>query len=185
MGLIMKIDIKKLIAMLFLTGSVASTNASVCNIVPGSVTCGHGTVDSLSGNGMVTVNGTTVSSSTLVNGLLNADDASFFSLDVNGSAKLTQCTINDTASIKGSLTASSTKFEKTLEIYSSETRFINSKVSNDLHLGHTDSRKQVVYLDNFSEISGDIIFDDGEGEVILRGQSKIGGKVIGGHIISK
>jgi len=181
----MKINVKKLAATLFLTGSVAAVNASVCNIVPGSVTCGHGTVDSLSGNGMATVNGTTVSGATLINGLLNAEDANFFSLEVNGSVKLTQCTINDVASIKGSFTASSTKFEKTLEVFSSETRFINSKVNNDLHLGHTDSKKQVVYLDNFSEVSGDIIFDDGEGEVIVRGQSKIGGKVIGGHTISK
>lgn len=179
----MKINIKKVVVTLFLTGSVATVNAGVCNIIPGSVTCGHGSADSLSGNGMVTVNGTTISGITQVNGLLNAEDANFFSLEVNGSVKLTQCTINDAANIKGSLTASSTKFEKTLEVYSSETRFINSKVSNDLHLGHTDSKKQVVYLDNFSEVSGDIIFDDGEGEVILRGQSKIGGKVIGGHTI--
>lgn len=176
--------IKKLVTTLFLTGSVVA-HASVCNIVPGSITCGKGTVEHLSGNGMVTVNGTTVSGSTLVNGLLNAEDANFFSLDVNGSAKLTQCTINEIASIKGSLVASSTKFEKTLEVFSSETRFVNSKVNQDLHLGHTDAKKQVVYLDNFSEVSGDIIFDDGEGEVILRGQSKIGGKVIGGQAISK
>lgn len=181
----MKVNLKKLTAALCLTGSVATANASVCNIVPGSVTCGHGTVDSLSGNGMVTVNGTIVSGATVVNGLLNADDANFYSLDINGSAKLTQCTINDVASIKGSLTASSTKFEKTLDIYSSETRFINSKVNNDLHLGHTDSRKQVIYLDNFSEVVGDIVFDDGEGKVILRGQSKIGGKVVGGYVVSK
>lgn len=181
----MKINIKKLAVTLFLTGSVAAVNASVCNIVPGSVTCGQGTVDSLSGNGMVTVNGTVISGATLVNGLLNAEDANFFSLEVNGSAKLTQCTINDAASVKGSLVASSTKFEKALEVFSSETRFINSKVSNDLHLGHTDSKKQVVYLDNFSEVSGDIIFDDGQGEVIVRGQSKVGGKVIGGQVISK
>lgn len=70
-------------------------------------------------------------------------------------------------------------------MFSSEIRFVNSKVSNDLHLGHTDSKKQAVYLDNFSEVSGDIIFDDGEGEVIVRGQSKIGGKVIGGQVFSK
>lgn len=120
---------------IFLTGSFAVVNASVCTIVPGSVTCGQGTTDSLSGNGMITVNGTTVSGETLVNGVLSADDANFFSLEVNGSAKLTQCTINAEARIKGSLTASSTKFEKKLEIFSSQTRFINSKVNNDLHLG--------------------------------------------------
>ncbi len=181
----MKINIKTIVATLCLTGGFAAVNASVCNIVPGSVTCGHGTVNSLSGNGMVNVNGTTVLGATIVNGLLNAEDANFLSLEVNGSVKLIQCTINDASSIKGSLTASSTKFEKTLEVYSNETRFINSKVSNDLHLGHTDSKKQVVYLDNFSEVSGDIIFDDGEGEVILRGQSKIGGKVIGGQTTLK
>lgn len=89
------------------------------------------------------------------------------------------------ASVKGFLTASSTKFEKKLEVFSSETRLINSKVRHDLHLGHTDSKKQVVYLDNFSEVSGNIIFDDGDGDVIVSGQSKIGGKVIGGHIIEK
>lgn len=36
-----------------------------------------------------------------------------------------------------------------------------------------------------SEIAGDIIFDDGNGEVILGSQSKIYGKVVGGHIIVK
>jgi len=45
--------------------------------------------------------------------------------------------------------------------------------------------KQFVYLDNFSEVSGDVIFDDGEGEVILRGHSKVGGKIIGGHLTEK
>lgn len=181
----MKVNIKKILATLLFTGSMSAVNASVCNMVPGSVTCSKGLVESLSGNGMVTVNGTTVSGATLINGLLNAEDANFFSLDVNGSAKLTQCTINDAATVKGSLVASSTKFEKNLEVFSSETRFVNSKVSNDLHLGHTDSKKQVVYLDNFSEVSGNIVFEDGLGEVIVRGQSKIGGKVIGGQIVSK
>lgn len=181
----MKAIVKKFVAALCFTGGVASGYAGVCNIIPGSVTCGHGTVNNLNGNGMVTVNGTTVAGATVINGLLHAEDANFFSLEVNGSVKLVQCTINDAASIKGALTASSTKFEKMLEIYSSETRFINSKVNNNLHLAHTDSKKHIVYLDNYSEVSGDIVFDDGDGEVILRGNSKVGGKVIGGHLVSQ
>ena len=181
----MKVDIKKIMATLFLTSSVAVVHAGVCKSVPGSVTCGVGSIDNLYGNGMVSVNGTSVTGEAIVNGLLHADDASFTSLEVNGSAKLMQCTVNDSASIKGALTASSTKFEKALDVYSSETRFINSKVNQNLHLGHTDSKKQIVYLDNFSEIVGDVIFDDGHGEVVLRGKSKIGGKVIGGQVIEK
>ena len=179
----MKVNLKKIMATLFLTGSVAVVNAGVCKYVPGSTTWGAGSIDSLSGNGMVSLNGTTVLGATIVNGLLNADDASFFSLDANGSVKLMQCTIHDLASIKGLLTASSTKFEKTLDIYSSETRLINSKINQNLHFGHTDSKKQIVYLDNFSAVGGDIIFDDGNGEVVLRGQSTVGGKIIGGQIV--
>jgi len=176
----MKLDVKKIVAILFLTGTVTTVDADVCRVIPGSITCGQGITDTLSGYGVVKVKDTTVLGKTLVNGILNAKEANFFSLDVNGSAKLTHCTINDVASIKGSLTASSTQFKKNLKIYSSQTRFINSKVNNDLHVGHTDSGKQVIYLDNFSEVSGDIIFDDGDGEVFVRGQSKIGGKIVGG-----
>lgn len=179
----MEINLKRTIAALFITGCVGTAHASICNIVPGSVTCKSGTIPTLTGSGMVSINGTTITGGTQVNGLLNAEDANFSSLDVNGSAKLVQCTINEAATIKGSLSASSTKFGNTVDIYSSETRFINSKVSNDLHIGHTDAKKQVVYLDNFSEVLGNIIFDDGNGEVIIRGKSKIGGKVIGGHTI--
>ena len=75
-----------------------------------------------------------------------------------------QCTINDVATIKGSLSASSTKFERRVDLFSSEARLINSKIASDLHLGHSDSPKQTVYLDNFSEVAGNIIFDDGAGK---------------------
>lgn len=181
----MNIQLNKLIMGLILAGSFSVANASVCNYGPGNVTCSTGVVDSLQGTGNVVVNGTTVSGATIVDGLLSADDANFSSLEVNGSAKLTQCTINDTANIKGSLAASSTKFQKSLKIYSDKTRLINTKVNGDLRLCHTDAKKQILYLDNYSEVSGDIIFDDGAGEVFVRGKSKIGGKVVGGQVISK
>lgn len=176
---------KKIVVALMLTGGISVASASVCNYGPGNVNCGTGVVDSLQGSGTVVANGTTVSGSTLVNGLLNADDANFSSLEVNGSAKLTQCTVNDVSIIKGYLTASSTKFQKSMKIYSNKARFINSKVNGDLRLFHTESNNQTVYLDNNSEVTGDIIFDDGAGEVILRGKSKIGGKVVGGQVVTK
>ncbi len=178
----MRINAKKSLMALFFTAYFTAGNATeVCKILPGSTTCGAGTVSSLTGNGMVTVNGTTVTGATIVNGLLSAEDASFTSLDVNGSTNLIQCTVNADAAIKGTLSASSTKFQGKLEIYSNSTRFINSKVSGDLHILHTEPKQQIVYLDNFSEVTGDVIFDDGDGEVIVRGSSKINGKVIGGR----
>ncbi|MBA2651037.1 MAG: hypothetical protein H0U73_02010 [Tatlockia sp.] len=177
--------LKRAVSALMLMGAVTAANAEVCKHAPGSVTCGKGTVSSLSGNGMVTVNGTTVEGATHVNGMLNAEDSNFSSLNVNGSTTLFQCTVNQDIEIKGDLKASSTKFEKSLDIFSSSIRFINSKVSENLHIHHTKNKSQEVYLDNNSEVSGDIIFDDGQGNVFVRGGSKIGGKVIGGELINK
>jgi hypothetical protein len=174
-----------MVTALMLASAVSVAHAEVCKQTPGSVTCGKGTVDKLTGNGMVSVHGTTVNGPTLINGMLTADDANFSALNVNGSVSLTQCSINDFAEIKGSLNASSTKFERSLDIYSSTIRLINSKVNNALQIHHTDNPKQEVYLDNNSEVGGDVIFDDGHGKVYIRGGSKIVGKVIGGEIVEK
>lgn len=178
----MNLNTKTTLLALFLTAYITAGNATeVCKILPGSTTCGAGTVNSLTGNGMVTINGTTITGSTSVNGLLSAKNASFTSLDVNGSTNLIQCKVKADAAIKGSLSAYSTKFQGKLEIHSNLTRFINSKISGDLHILHTQTKHHIVYLDKFSKVSGDVIFDDGDGEVIVRGNSQIEGKVIGGH----
>lgn len=175
--------VRNAVLALALVGTVSASQAEVCKIAPGSVTCGKGTVNSLFGNGMVSVNGTTITGPTNINGLLTGDDASFTSLQVNGSVSLFQCTINLDADIKGSLKASSTKFENSLNIFSNSTRLINTRINENLHVHHTESLTQEVYLDNNSEVGGDIIFDDGQGKVILRGGSKIKGTVKGGEVI--
>lgn len=177
--------LKTITTALMLASVVSLASAEVCKQTPGSVTCGKGTVDKLTGNGMISVHGTTVNGPTLINGMLTTNDANFSALNVNGSVSLTQCSINELAEIKGSLNASSTKFEHSLDIYSGAIRFINSKINNNLQVHHTDNLKQEIYLDNNSEVGGDIIFDDGHGKVYIRGGSKIGGKVIGGEIIEK
>lgn len=166
-------------------GFIPIANASVCQYLPGAVVCGSGTVDHLSGNGTVTVNGTIVNGQTSVNGLLNATDANFSGIDVNGSASFIQCTVNGISTIKGSLTSSSSKFQNSLDVYSNEIRFINTKISGDLHIFHTESKRHIVFLDNFSEVSGNVIFDDNDGEVIVRGGSKVNGQIIGGKIVDK
>lgn len=158
--------------------------ADTCKHAPGSVTCGEGTVSHLSGNGTITVNGTIVDGATVINGMLTATDANFSLLTVNGSVSLMQCSVKGGAEIKGSLQASSSKFDKSLDIFANSARFINSKINNNLQLHHTDNPLQEVYLDNNSEVVGNIIFDDGHGTVYVRGHSKIGGHVIGGTVIN-
>ncbi len=176
---------KNLFSAMLLAGSAGIASANVCSIEPGSVTCGKGSVNELSGNGMVTVDGTTIADTTMVNGLLKANNAEFGSLEVHGTATLSACIIHDVADFKGTVTASSSRFKNLLDIYSNLSRFVNTKIENNIHVHHTDNPKQVVHLEKNSVVSGDIIFDDGHGEVVLRGQSSITGKVIGGEIIYK
>lgn len=176
---------KKLFSAMLLAGSASIASANVCTVEPGSVTCGKGSVTDLSGNGMVTVNGTTITESTIVNGLLKANDAEFGSLQVHGTASLTQCIINDVADFKGSVTASSSHFRNLLDIYSSLSRFVDTTIESNIHVHHTDNPKQIIHLEKNSKVTGDVIFDDGHGEVIVRGKSSISGKVIGGEIIYK
>jgi len=165
---------------------VTTTNAkNVCITQPGSISCGSGTINKLNSQGIVSISGTTITGPTIINGLLSAEKARFSSLDVNGSAYLVKCTITSSATIRGSLSATSTKFQDKVDVYSNSIRFTNSKISSDLHLYHSSSKQQTVTLDKASEISGNIIFDDGNGNVVLQGNSKIGGKIIGGQVTVK
>lgn len=177
--------VKKVVSALMLIGAVSSANADVCKANPGSVTCGKGEVESLKGNGMVSVNGTTVRGITTVNGMLSADDASFSSIDINGNVTLYKCSVNDEAEIKGSLKASSTIFEKSLDIYSNYIRVVDTKIKNNINVHHTNQPMQKIFLDNNSEVGGDIVFDDGNGTVFVSKGSKIVGTVIGGKVINK
>lgn len=165
--------------------SSAMTHANICNTQPGSMTCGQGEVSQISSNGMVTINGSTVIGDTLINGVLYATDCNLHALTVNGTGSLIQCTINELAKIKGSVTASSTKFESGLQTHSNITRLINSKVTGDLTILHSGDQAQIVYLDTHSEVSGNIHFEDGNGQVILRGGSAIKGQVVGGKTITQ
>lgn len=181
----MNLHLKKTLVILILMGTTTITNADTCTSIPGSVTCGSGVVAGLMGNGMVNVDGTTINGAAVINGQLNAEGAHFVTLEVMGSANLSQCTVSDVTDIKGSLTALATDFQRNVDIYSTAVRFSKSNITGDVHVHHSDSEKQIVYLDKMSVVSGNIIFDDGDGKVIVRGHSKIKGKVIGGHVSRK
>ena len=179
---------KTFLSMLFAgTASIASAHATstVCSIEPGNVVCGKGSVTDLSGNGMVTTHGTTVLEGTTVNGLLKASHSTFGSLQVNGTSSLSACIVNSTADFKGTVTAISSQFKRSLDIYSGLSHFTSSTIEDGIHVHHTDNPKQVVHLEKNTTVSGDIIFDDGHGEVIVRGKSSISGQVIGGEVIYK
>ncbi len=178
-------EFRKVAAALILAGTMNFAYADVCNFNPGSVTCGKGTIENLNGNGMVSINGTKITGTTAVNGMLNADDAHLNAMDINGSAILFKCTVNSEVKIKGALKASSSRFKSSIEIYSDYTRLVNTNVHKNINIHRNYGSRQKLLLEDNSEVNGDIVFENGNGTVVLDQSSKILGNVIGGKIISK
>jgi cytoskeletal protein CcmA (bactofilin family) len=182
----MKINMKQgLIALMLFAGFSASYAEETCSILSGNMTCHGGTINKLTANGIVKVGSTVITGPTVVNGLLSAANANFMTLEVNGSAHLTECVIMANAQIKGYLSATATRFEGQLKIYANAATLSNSKVLGDLHVFSNKPNKHLVYLENGSEVTGNIIFNNGNGEVIVRENSRIHGKVLGGKIARK
>lgn len=182
----MKLAIKKIFFPILLVGCISSTHAGdVCNMLPGIINCGEGVIDHINGNGIASINGTSITGKTLFNGALSANNATFSSIDLKGSVNLTQCTVSEKSNIKGALVASSTKFNNKLTVYSDKVKFVNSHIVGDLYMPRTEQAEQVVVLDKHSTIKGNIIFDSLHGIVILQGKSKIYGEIIGGEARKK
>jgi len=181
----MKLTIKEMVLSILLAGGISSAHAeSVCNILPGVIDCGRGTVDRIKGNGVASINGTTITGKTVFNGAFSADNATFSSVELKGSVNFSQCTVSEQSSIKGALVASSTKFKHGITVYSNNVTFVNSQIIGDLHMPRTEQEEQVVLLDKHSRVKGNIIFDGLHGTVIIRGKSKVDGEIIGGKILN-
>jgi hypothetical protein len=172
-------------AALLITCGIAIASENVCTSVPGKMICGSGEVSYVSGNGIVQMNDTSVNGLTSVNGALTAVNSSLMGLDVNGTASLTQCLVKGETSIKGVLKSVATKFDNSLDLYTGKSTFDKSQIKGNIIIKRTSDQNQVIYLENSSEILGDIIFDSGSGEIIMSGDSKIEGNVIGGTITHK
>jgi len=175
----------KLASALILAGTMNFAYADVCNFNPGSVTCGKGTVENLNGNGMVSVSGTNITGTTAVNGMLNAEDAHLNVMDINGSAILFKCMVSSDVKIKGALKASSSSFNSNIDMYSDYTRIVNTKVHGNINIHRNYGSRQKLLLEDNSQVQGDIVFEQGNGIVVLDQSSKILGNVIGGKIINK
>ena len=121
----------------------------------------------------------------LINGRLISQYVNFQSdLTVSGNASIDNTTIAGKANFRGNLEAKESVLAKAVEILSNKARFDNCKIDSILVKTLPRSVVQRIYLSNQSEIAGDIIFEDGNGEVYCDKTSKIHGKIVGGKLIS-
>jgi len=147
--------------------------------------------------------GTTVAETAQIFGPMNAEDAKFKTLVVNGPCNLKSSSIHEAAlngpvkvrkvtvtgkiEINGPLMARDSHFKGPISIAARKITFEGSDaISLELRASHNsdDKKGQIVILKN-SIISGNIMFEQGNGKVYLMRGAKVKGQVKGGQIIEK
>jgi hypothetical protein len=114
-----------------------------------------------------------------VNGIANLHSVSLNNLDVNGPVTLTEVTIAGKAFINGPLEARASKFN-TIDISTSEMNLDTCVVKSiNVKLSDNKRKEQVVMLTN-TTVEESIVFEQGNGKVIIKGTSVVKGKIVGG-----
>lgn len=144
---------------------------------------GKETMDSLQGNGRVTLEGTTIKNGLKVNGSLFGHKASIGKLDVGGHGHLVKCQVLGKSSVSGFFSAEKTNFKDKLVLTGQKLVLQKCKVGS-IHVKKTPwpFQSQVVELSKNSVCKGKITFESGKGRVIVKDKSKILGKVRGAVI---
>jgi hypothetical protein len=153
------------------------------NISSGLVSYGKETVDTLQGNGFVSLDGTTVRSKLEVNGSLKAVDARVGFLLCNGYASLQNSIIHGSSEIKGFMSAVNTQFEG-LIVATTQKIYLTDCITESITIkeaGWTIG-SQSISLQGHTTVKGSIIFESNQGVIYLSEHSKILGQVIGGRI---
>ncbi len=152
----------------------------------GSDSYGEISLESLELLGSIKLNGTTVSKLLKVTGNLVANSAHLHEIEAEGDVKLNDTLLEAQVLITGSLQASDSDFRQSLIFVGQKARFTKCKL-----IGITVRRdaafkaRQVIELKNSTIIEGPVIFEGGNGEVLLYPGSKIHGSVTGGKIVYK
>jgi hypothetical protein len=151
----------------------------------GSSTLGAQSYDSLSGSGLLKLNGTTIKN-LQISGSLIAHSATLQSLEVQGEANLNQSTVTQPSTIIGYLRAQHSTFKAPLTLGAQKAVFTASQL-HSLTIRKDDSfkGKQIIELKQGTIIDGPVHFESGKGEIHLFPPSKVLGPVTGGKIIRK
>jgi len=154
---------------------------SATKIINGSARIEKETFDHLTVNGSATLDEVSVQEA-VINGLLRATKCMIKKLKVNGSAHLAKSIIAEDTHIAGSLEADESSFDS-LTLISTYSRLIDSQVKAIVvQKTYPTTKVQQIELVN-SIVKGDIRFESGDGEVILKQGARIEGQVIGGRIL--
>ncbi|MFT4554073.1 MAG: hypothetical protein ACI9S8_002718 [Chlamydiales bacterium] len=147
---------------------------------------GEEKVESIQENAFVKLFKTNVWKTTNVKGRFYCKEANTGQLTIDGPAVIEDSTIRGRVVVMGPLTIKNSIFIENLEITGKKS-FIYGSTINSVFMfrpkGYTG--KLVLEVSDNTFLKGSVIFDSGEGEVILKGGSKIRGAVIKGILIDE
>lgn len=131
--------------------------------------------------GAVLLDGTEVLGPLVVEGDLSSKGSKIRELTVNGSACLRGTAIEGKARINGFLSTQSCRFEDEVEINGLNALFQGTLIKS-LRL-YPAPQAQTVRLSRRTRVKGNIVFEGGNGQVIMDDSSNIQGKVLGGRVV--
>ncbi|HSX27110.1 MAG TPA: hypothetical protein VLE89_08925 [Chlamydiales bacterium] len=143
-------------------------------------------LDSIQGNGLLKLNGTSVTHTLHMEGSLLSQGAHIGTLEVLGEANLTNTTIQNASFIFGSLQAVHSTFLQPITLLTQKATFTHTKLQGiTVQKDQGYKGKQVLELRQNTLVDGPIHFESGKGEVLLYPGSHVIGKVTGGKVIKK
>lgn len=161
---------------------------SNCRIINGSFQVSQCTVDEkLKINGAATLGRNTIVKKPItINGQLEVIGALLEDdLLANGTTNISNSSLKRKAYFSGNLTARDSQFSDSITLLAYQASFIHCQVDHVIISGLSYVKTpQKIRLSNGCEITGDITFEGGNGEVWIEKSSQIHGKVIGGKIVS-
>lgn len=161
---------------------------SNCRTINGSFQTSQSTIDEkLKINGAALLGQNTIVKETIViNGQLNAEGTIFENnIMVNGTAEISDSALKQKAHFSGNLIAHDCQFLDCILLLSHKASFDHCQIKNIAinKLPHAKTSQKIILL-NSCEVTGNITFETGNGEVWVEKSSQIYGEVIGGKIFS-
>lgn len=151
----------------------------------GSDTYGKTSIESLDLLGTAKLNGTTVQTLKITGNLI-ARSALLKKVGAVGNVQFEDTVVEDAIQITGSLQATGSEFRKTLLFIGQKALFSDCKLCGiTVQRDGTFKAKQVIELKEGTTVSGDIVFENGEGVVFLYPRARVLGSVSGGRIARK
>lgn len=185
-----------LVFTLVFSSTIFASNQSINSF--GAQEISNLTITKLNHSGSLEMTNSTIEAFAIINGKLEAKNTVFSELTVNGDAELDSSQVQGNVAINGNLEADgsafngpvlihghigaeSSQFLNIITLHGNQAEFEECSLNKIIVQRSQNKTPQIIYLED-TAVTGDIIFEQGNGIVMIDGNSTVLGKVQGGEI---